>query len=74
MAYERITGPLGGARVDVAAATVASTIANANRGKNKAAMKPDDFMPEWDKRQQSDDEMWAAIRQAHTAMGGEKQE
>lgn len=75
IAYEKIAGPLGPARIDVAAAIVSATLVNVNRGKNKRAVSPDDFMPEWDQgRVQSDDEMWSAIRAAHNAMGGGKQE
>lgn len=69
MAYERIAGPLGGERIDVAAGIISATVANANRGKNSRAAKPDEFMPTWDRRQQSQDEMWAAIREAHKSIG-----
>lgn len=73
MAYERIAGPLGGERLDVAAGIVASTVANANRDKKSKVAKITDFMPTWDRRQQSDEEMWAAIRESHKAMGGTTQ-
>lgn len=70
MVYEKIAGPLGGKRVDVGAAIVAATVANTNRRKGTKAANPDDFVPKWDDYQ-SDEDMWAQIREANAAMGGE---
>lgn len=70
MAYEKISGPLGGRRLDVVAAIVASTVLNTNRRKGTAPIKPDDMIPRWDNFQ-SDEDVWDAIRKANAAMGGE---
>ena len=43
-------------RGDLQAAVVASTIANVNRTKQKP-YKPQDFMPQFDRREQSPEEM-----------------
>lgn len=41
--------PFGAERTDLGFGIVASTIANANRGKNTRAYKPVDFMPKFDR-------------------------
>ena len=41
--------PWDGVRGDLRAGIVASTIANANRGKDQKAFVPDDFMPDFDR-------------------------
>ena len=46
-AYDRLE-PFGPWRADLNAGIVASTIANVNRGKNRKAYAPKDFMPDWD--------------------------
>jgi len=51
---------------------VASTIANVNRKKGSKAMKPDDFMPKFEKpKQQSTDEMINIAKVFTIALGGE---
>ncbi|MDS1269690.1 DUF4035 domain-containing protein [Lipingzhangella sp. LS1_29] len=70
MAYERVTGPLGPERADLHAAIVASTVANANRGKRGRAAKPADFIPRWDRREQSWQEQLATVQRINTALGG----
>ena len=72
-AYERLTGPLGGARGDVQAAMVASVIAAANRSKGQRAPKVADFMPRWDKGQirKSPEELFRLAQAANAALGGE---
>jgi Protein of unknown function (DUF4035) len=47
MLYEQLE-PFGGRRGDLQAGLIASTIANANRGKTTKPFVPKDFMPEWD--------------------------
>ncbi|MDT3395431.1 hypothetical protein RKE29_01990 [Streptomyces sp. B1866] len=70
MVYERLTGPLGGRRGDVQAAIVAATVANAQRARGRA-LRPEDFLPVWDKpRAMTPEEMWAAAMQANAALGG----
>ncbi|WP_017599196.1 phage tail assembly protein T [Nocardiopsis lucentensis] len=71
MAYEQITGPLGGQRDDQLVALLASVIANANRGKGGRKAKPTDFLPDWDHdRGTSWEEQLAAVRDANRALGG----
>ncbi len=45
--------PWDGARGDLRAAIVASTVANVNRGKNSPPMKPGDFMPDFERSNKS---------------------
>jgi hypothetical protein len=51
-------------------AIVASTVANANRGKNTKAYKVSDFMPQFEKKEQSIDEMKNFAATMTMAMGG----
>ncbi|MBO2530966.1 MAG: hypothetical protein CW348_14160 [Thermobifida sp.] len=67
--YERRAGPLGGRRGDIQAAIVAADVYNVNRKKGAKPVDPEKLLPTWDDYQ-SDDQMWAAIRQANAAMGG----
>lgn len=69
MAYEKISGPLGRRRHDIQAATVASTIANANRGKGKK-FEVRDFLPAYGLERQGPRDMLAAIRSLNRSMGG----
>ena len=69
MAYEKISGPLGGRRLDVAAAIISAAVLNTNRRKGTKAVTPDDMLARWDNFQ-SDEDVWDAIRKANTAMGG----
>jgi hypothetical protein len=71
MAYEKITGPLGRRRHDIQAATIASTVANANRGKGKR-FEVRDFLPTYGLERQGPQEMLAAIRSINRSMGGEE--
>jgi len=48
VAYERVAGPVGPERADVLSAIVASTVANAMRGKRGKAFKLSDFTVRWD--------------------------
>lgn len=71
-AYERLTGPLGGARGDVQAALIASTIAAVNRNKGQRAPTISDFMPRWDKGavRKSPEELFKIAQMANAALGG----
>ena len=73
MAYERITGPLGRRRQDIQAATIAATVANANRGKGKK-FKVSDFLLPYGAERKGPAEMLAAIRGINRSMGGEEHE
>ncbi|WP_051746320.1 phage tail assembly protein T [Nocardia rhamnosiphila] len=72
MAYERLTGPLGGARGDVQAALIASVIASVNRGKGQRAPTIADFMPRWDrtKVRKTPEELFRMAQMANAALGG----
>ncbi|MFJ9381887.1 DUF4035 domain-containing protein [Streptomyces sp. NPDC101455] len=69
MAVEKITGPLGRRRHDIQAATIASTIANANRGKGKK-FEVRDFLPAYGLERQGPRDMLAVIRGINKSMGG----
>jgi len=76
-AYERVAGPLGPERLDILAAIIASTIANANRTKKGKALKPADFMPDWEKasrsaRPQTEHDHLRLIRSLNRAFGGKE--
>ena len=63
MAFD-LVDPIGGLRGDIQAAIVASTVANANRGKGKA-LKPTDFIPEYGApERQADVDVWLGQRLA----------
>jgi len=72
MTYEKIAGPLGHRRGDIQAATIAATIANANRGKNSRKAQISDFLIDYDRRgrQQSPDDMLRAITSITKRLGG----
>jgi len=71
MAYEQVAGPIGPARGDAQAAIVASTVANANRGKKSRRFSPADFIPKWDRRAgMSWQEQLAKVKAINHEMGG----
>jgi len=72
MAYYTLE-PWGQERGDLRAGIVAATIANANRDakKRKKPFKPQEFMPQFDKREQTVDEQLAMARMITEALGGE---
>lgn len=67
--YEQVHGPLGGERLDYAAALIAERITNMLRGKNAKPIPQDTYMATWYKPQevisedghdsQSDDSPWS---------------
>jgi hypothetical protein len=70
MAFSRLE-PWGEDRADLRAGIVASTIANANRGKNAKPFKPDDFMPRFEP--ETEEEAAAKfIAKAMAALGGKR--
>lgn len=70
MTYEQVTGPLGGRRSDVHMSVLASVVANSQRSKGRP-LTPKDFLPAWDgKQRMSAEDMFAAVSQANTALGG----
>jgi hypothetical protein len=71
MAFDMVD-PVGGKRGDYQAATVASTIANANRGKGQRALHINDFMPEYGVPEQVGSlESWLSQRVAEQAWGND---
>lgn len=73
MAFENMTGPLGRRRNDIQAATIAATIANANRGKGGKKFKLSDFLiPYGNQERKSPEQMLAAIKSLNRSMGGEE--
>lgn len=46
MAFDRIS-PIGGDRLDILAAIIATTMANCMRGAKQSAYKIGDFIPKW---------------------------
>lgn len=71
MAYERLTGPLGRRRQDIQAATIAATIANANRSSKGKKFKIDDFLiPYGEVRRKTPQQMLAVVRELNAALGG----
>lgn len=70
MAYEKITGPLGRRRQDIQAATVAATIANANRSKGKK-FKIKDFLIPYGRKKLTPRDMLAAVKAANQSLGGD---
>lgn len=68
-AYERIAGPLGSSRADLQAGIIAATVANANRSKGKPST-PTDFIPEWDRRPMSPEDLFRKVSAANRAFGG----
>lgn len=73
MAVERITGPFGRRRADIQAATIAATVANANRGKGKR-FKVSDFLLPYGAERKSPEDLLATIRSINQSMGGEEHE
>lgn len=54
--FEQIYGPLnGGERIDHAAAFLAQTYINTNRGKGKAPARLEYFLPKWSQREVIED-------------------
>jgi hypothetical protein len=73
MAFEKMSGPLGRRRGDIQAATIAATIANANRGKKGRKFKMTDFLiPYGESGRKSPQQMLAAIKSLNRSMGGEE--
>ncbi|MEU1194919.1 DUF4035 domain-containing protein [Streptomyces sp. NPDC005813] len=71
IAYEKVTGPLGGARDDVLMAMLSAVVANANRGKGSRSMKAQDFLPKWDRERRMDwRDMLAAVKSINSRFGG----
>ncbi|WP_386444341.1 phage tail assembly protein T [Streptomyces ovatisporus] len=68
--YEKVTGPLGPPRADIHTGIIAATIANANRGGKGREYTAQDFIPKWDKRPLTPEELFQKVAQANAALGG----
>jgi len=69
LAYGQIE-PWGEQRADMRNALVCCILANAHRGKNQAAFKVDDFMPEFDRQKPSPEALkqkFEALAKLHNA-------
>lgn len=69
MAYHTHIEPIGEVRNDLRAGIIASTIANVNRGKNKQAFTPAEFMPYHEKPKQTEEQMRATFLGAFKNIG-----
>lgn len=70
MAYERVAGPLGDRRIDMAAALICAVLANVNKDSKSKAFEVDDFMPEWSAEStepDTPDQIWSEVERAHAA-------
>jgi len=54
--------PFGEDRADLRAGIIASTVANVNRGRSQRSLTPQDFMPDFDYRPPSRDEVADKVR------------
>jgi hypothetical protein len=72
--YERMTGPLGGAKLEYLFAMLAATVSNGFKGLagKRGARRLDQFMLKWDrtKRKLSPQELLQEIRGINKALGG----
>lgn len=71
-AYEKVHGPLGGARDDVLAAMVTAAVYNSRRTRSSDPLiKPVDVIPQWDgKPRQTWQEQKAIAQQLAATFGG----
>lgn len=63
--------PFGEEREDLRMGIICSTIANANRGKNSRAFKPQDFIPKFDKKRQTWQEQLQTVEVLNKLFKGE---
>lgn len=75
MVYEKITGPLGRRRGDIQAATIAATIANANRSKKAKKAQISDFLIQYERvgRRKTGHELLATIKDINSALQGREE-
>ncbi len=74
MAYEQVAGPLGPIRQDLAAATIALTVARALGGKKAKRLKFEEFLPAWarpEKAEQAWEDMLTTVLAINKQLGGE---
>lgn len=70
MAFAKLE-PFGSEANYIGHAITAQTVANVNRPKGKKAFKIDDFMPKFEREEQSVDQMVQVAHMLTMAMGGE---
>jgi len=64
VAYHTYIETIGDTRQDLRTGIIASTIANVNRGKNRPAFKPNEFMPYYTKPKQTETQMLETLKGA----------
>src|SRR3546814_14234203 len=76
MVYEKINGPLGRRRGDIQAATIAATIANANRSKKSKKAQISDFLIQYERagQRKTGCELTATIRDLKNTLPGREEE
>lgn len=73
--FEQVTGPLDPrVRGDMQAGTIASVVANANRNKGSKTYQPKDFIPEWYRARQTEQEQLAIAKAWTKTLGGTVEE
>lgn len=75
MVYEKITGPLGRRRLDIQAATISATIANANRSKKAKRAQISDFLIDYSRasRKKTGRELLATLKDINSALRGREE-
>lgn len=75
MVYEKITGPFGRRRGDIQAATIAATIANANRSKKAKRAQISDFLIQYERagQRKTGRELLATIKDINSALQGREE-
>lgn len=68
MAYEQVTGTIGPDRSDIHSGIVASTVANAMKGKKGKKFEPKDFIPQWDRKEQTWEDQLAVVKRVHGSL------
>lgn len=62
--------PFGEERADLRSAIVATTVANAHRGKHQRPYRVEEFMPRFERYPKSPEEMLAYVEMLNAAFGG----
>lgn len=70
MAFAQLE-PFGFEADSIGSAITSSTVANVNRGKNQKAYKPEDFMPKFEKGQQTPAQMLQIAEAFTYSLGGQ---
>lgn len=76
MVFEKISGPIGRRRGDIQAATIAATIANANRSKKVKKAQISDFLINYERagRRKTGRELLASLKDINSALQAREEE